>query len=84
MIRFLTEKLLLTNTHFSKIRKAFTNGSSTKIEVSKSQLSEIGQLRGFLGKLLEPLIKTDLPLIGNILKPLAKSIVVPSGLATST
>ena len=39
---------------------------------------------GFLGKLLGPLIKTNLPLIGNILKPLAKSVLELLGLASAT
>ena len=32
---------------------------------------------GFLGRLLGPLLKTGLPLMAHILKPLAKSILVP-------
>ena len=35
------------------------------------------QLRGFLGRLLGPLLKTGLPLKANVLKPLAKSVLVP-------
>ena len=31
----------------------------------------------FLGRLLGPLIKTGLSLIRNVLKPLAKSILIP-------
>ena len=34
------------------------------------------QLTRFLGKLLGPIIKTGLPLIGNVLKPLGKSVLV--------
>ena len=37
---------------------------------------KIRQSGGFLGRLLEPLLKTGLPLIGNVLKPLAISIVI--------
>ena len=33
-------KLLLTNTQVSKIRKAFANGSSAKLKLSKTQLSK--------------------------------------------
>ena len=36
-------KLLLTNTKFSKLRKAFANGSSANIKLSKTQLHKIGQ-----------------------------------------
>ena len=38
------------------------------------------QLRGFLGRLLVPLLKTGLPLIKNVIKPLAKSVLIPIGL----
>ena len=37
----------------------------------------------FLGKILGPLIKTGLSLIGNVLKPLAKSVLVPLGLTVA-
>ena len=42
------------------------------MKLSKTQLYKIGKLVGFLGKLLEPLIKTRLSLIGNALKSLAR------------
>ena len=48
-------------------------------------MHKIGQSVGFLGWLLRPLLKTGLPLIGNLLKSLAKSVLVPLGLiATDT
>ena len=74
------DKLLLTNTQVSKLCKAFANGSSANIKLSKTQLHKIGQSGGFLGRLLGPLLKTGLPLIGNVLKPLAKSVLIPLGL----
>ena len=37
---------------------------------------KIGQSAEFLGRLLGPLLKTGLPLIGNVLKPLAKSVLI--------
>ena len=39
-------------------------------------MHKIGQSRGFLGRLLGPLLKTGLHLIGNVLKPLAKSVLI--------
>ena len=39
-------------------------------------MHKIGQSGGFLGRLLEPLLKTGLLLIGNVLKPLAKSVLL--------
>ena len=38
------------------------------------------QSGGFLGRLLGPLLKTGLPLISNVIKPLAKSVLIPFGL----
>ena len=70
-------KLLLTNTQSSKLRKDFENGSSGNINLSKTQLYKIGQSGGFLGRLLGPLLKTGLPLIENVLKPSAKSVLIP-------
>ena len=66
--------LLLINTLVLNLRKAFTNGSSDNIKLSKTQLHKIGQSGGCLGRLLEPLLQTGLPLIKNVLKPLAKSV----------
>ena len=77
------QKLSLTNTQVSRLRKAFANGSSANIKLSKTQLRKIGQSGGFLGRLLGPLLKAGLPLIGNVLKPLAKSILIPSGLTAA-
>ena len=75
--------LLLTNTQISKFRKTFENGSPANIKLSKTQLHKIGQSGGFLGRLLGPLLKTGLPLIGNVLKPLAKSVLIPLGLTAA-
>ena len=37
----------------------------------------------FLGRLLGPLLKTGLPLIKNVIKPLAKSVLIPLGLTAA-
>ena len=47
------------------------------IKLSKTQLNKIVQSGEFLGRLLGPLLKTKLSLIGNVLKPLAKSVLIP-------
>ena len=41
------------------------------------------QLGGFLGRLLGPLLKTGLPLIKSVIKPLAKSVLIPLGLTAA-
>ena len=61
-----------TNTQVSRLRKALANNSSANIKLSKTQLHKIKQSRGFLRKLLGPLLKTGLPLMKNVVKPLWK------------
>ena len=39
--------------------------------------------KGFLGRLSGPLLKTGLLLIENLLKPLAKSVLIPLGLTAA-
>ena len=46
-------------------------------------MSTIVQSGGFLGRLLGPLLKTGLPLIGNVLKQLAKTVLIPLRLTTA-
>ena len=75
--------LLLTNTQVLELRKAFANDSSANMKLSKTQLHKIGQSEGFLRRLFGPLLKTGLPQIGNILKSLAKSILMPLGLTAA-
>ena len=56
---------------------------STNIKLSKTQLSKIIQLRGFLDILLGPLLKTGLPLMKSVIQPLAKSVLIPLGLTAA-
>ena len=70
-------KLLLANRQVSNLRKALANHLLADIKLSKTQLSKMIQSGGFLGRLLGPLLKTRLPLIINIIKPLAKSVLIP-------
>ena len=76
-------KLLLTNRQVTNLRKAFANYLSTDIKLSKTQLSKMIQSGGFLGRLLGPLLKTGLPLMKNVIKPLAKSVLIPLGLTAA-
>ena len=78
------DKLLLTGRQVSNIPKAFANNTSTDIKFSKTQWSKMVQLGGFLGRLLVPLLKTGLPLIKSVIKPLAKSVLIPLGLAAAS
>ena len=79
----LPHELLLTTRQKTKIRNVFNNNSSTNIKLSKAQINKIIQSGGFLGKLLGPLLKTGLPLIKNVIKPLAKSVLIPLGLTAA-
>ena len=74
------QKLLLTNRQVSNLRKAFANNLSTDIKLLKTHLSKMIQSGGFLRRLLGPLLKTGLPLIKDVIKPWAKSVLIPLGL----
>ena len=76
-------ELLLTNRQVANICKAFANHLSADIKFSKAQLSKMIQSGGFLDKLLAPLLKTGLPLIKSVIKPLAKSVLIPLGLTAT-
>ena len=80
---FFLNKLLLTNRQVSNLCQAFSNHLSADIKLSKTQLSKMIQSGRFLGRLLDPLLKTGLPLIENVIKPLAKSILIPLGLTAA-
>ena len=73
-------KFLLTNRQVANLRKAFADKSSTDIKLSKTQISKMIQSGRFLGRLLSSLLKTRLPLMKNVIKPLAKRVLIPLGL----
>ena len=76
-------KLLLTNRQVANLRKAFADKSSTDINLSKTQISKMIQSGGFLGRRLAPLLKTGLLLMKNVIKPLAKSVLIQLGLTAA-
>ena len=76
-------KLLLTYRQVVNPRKVFENYLSTDIKLSKTQLSKMTQSGGFFGRLLGPLLKTELPLTKNVIKPLVKRALISLGLAAS-
>ena len=76
-------KLLLTNRQVANLFKAFANYLSTDIKLSKTQLSKMIQLGGYLGRLLGLLLKTGLPLMRSVIQALAKSVLIPLGLTAA-
>ena len=72
-------KLILTNRQVANLRKAFADKSSTDVKLSKTQISKMIQSGGFIGRLFGPLLKAGLPLMNNVIKPLAKSVLIPLG-----
>ena len=57
--------------------------SLTDIMLSKTQLSKMIQSGGFLGRFLGPLLRTGLPFMKNLIKPSAKSALIPLGLTAA-
>ena len=76
-------KLLLTNRQVANLRKVFVDKSSTDIKLSNTQISKMIQSGGFPGRILGPLLKIGLPLMKNVIKPLAKSVLIPLGLTAA-
>ena len=76
-------KLILTNIPVASLHKYFVNHLSTDIKLSKLQLSKMMQSGEFLGKIFGPLLKTRLPLVKNVIKPLPKSVLIPLGLTAA-
>ena len=66
----LPHELLLTTRQITKLRNAIENNMAANIKLSKAQISKIIQSGEFLGKLLGPLLKTGLPLLKSVIKPL--------------
>ena len=79
----LPHELLLTTRQKTKIRNSINNNVSTDLKLSKAQINRIIQSGGFLSKLLGSLSKTGLPLIKNVIKLLAKSVLIPLGLTAA-
>ena len=81
----LPHELLLTTRQTTKLRNAIENNMSTDIKLSKAQISKIIQSGGFLGQILGPLLKTGLPLLKSVIKPLgllgltAASLAIDAG-----
>ena len=65
----LLHELLLTTRQKTKVRNAFNNNTSTDLKLSKTQISKIIQSGGFLGR--------------NVMKPLAKRVLIPLGLTAA-
>ena len=76
-------ELLLTDRKVSRLRKSFANHSLADVKLSKNQLSKMIQSGWFLSRLLGPSLKTGLPVIKNVIKQLAKSVLIPSGLTAA-
>ena len=73
-------ELFLTSRQVANLRKVFANNSSSDIKLPKTQLSKVIQSGGFLRRRLGQLIKTGLPLMKNVIKQLANSVLISLGL----
>ena len=76
-------RFLLTNTRVSRLHKIFANNLSANIKLSKTQLHKMGQPRKVLDIFQRSLLKTNFPLMKNVPKTLAKSVLIPLGLTAA-
>ena len=77
------QKLLLTNRQVANLCKVFASQTSTDIKLSKTQLSNMIQSSGFLGKLFGPLLRTGLPLMKILIQPVAENVLITLGLTAA-
>ena len=73
-------KLLLTNRQVANLRKAFANHTSTDIKLSKKQLAKMR--KGEPLRFLAPLLKSGLPLLKPVIKPLGMLDITAAASAT--
>ena len=78
-----SHKLSLTNRQVANLSQTFVNYLSADIKLSKTQLSKMQQSGGCFGRFLGPLLKTGLSLMKNVIKPLAKSVLISLGLTAA-
>ena len=75
-------KLLLTNRQVANLRKAFANHTSTDIKLSKAQLAK--RQKGEFLRFLTPSLKSGLPLLKSVIKPLGMLGLTAVALATDS
>ena len=73
-------KLLLAKRQVANLGKAFANHTSIDIKLSKAQLTKM-QKGGFL-RFLAPLLKSELPLLKTVIKPLGILALTSAASAT--
>ena len=98
MVKYTKVNVRLSDIQLKKLKDAVSNNTGTTLRISlkmfngnnlphellltinlsKAQISEIIQSGGFFGKL-----KTGLPLTKIVIKPLAKSVLIPLGLTAA-
>ena len=76
-------KPLLTNRQVENLRMAFANKSSTDINLLKTQLSEMVQSGGFLGRLLGPLTENRINFNKKCNQTVGLSVSIVSGLTAA-
>ena len=77
----LPHELLLTTRQTTKLRNTIENNLQTDIKLSKAQISKIIQSGGFLGKILGSLLKTGLPLLKSVIKPVGLLVLTAASSA---
>ena len=83
MTQYNTLMVKLSNLQINKLKSGIKNNTEITLKISSNIVADsnnesnfphnLGQSGGFLGRLLGSLLKIVLPLIGNVLKQLAKS-----------
>ena len=71
----------MSSSQLNKLKLGIKHGYEITSKISSNVFGR--KIRRILSRLLGPLLKPRLPLIGNAIKPLAKSVLIPLGLTVA-
>ena len=92
MTQYNSLNVKLSNSQLNKLKSAIKNEADAVLRLSSNMIGNSDDETNFPHKLLltnrkvenlRPLLKTGLPLMKNIIKPLTKSVLIPLGLTAA-
>ena len=92
MTQYNSLNVKLSNSQLNKLKSAIKNEADAVLRLSSNMIGNSDDETNFPHKLLltnrkvenlRPLLKTGLPLMKNVIKPLTKSVLIPLGLTAA-
>ena len=92
MTQYNSLNVKLSNSQLNKLKSAIKNEADAVLRLSSNMIGNSDDETNFPHKLLltnrkvenlRPLLKTGIPLMKNVIKPLTKSVLIPLGLTAA-